>query len=169
MTDYDQQARDFLDSTGTVMAVDYQALRPYFDGDDQPRDVYRITLTRGERSMSFDFGQSLQCSGTHWFYLDYRKGMWNSKHDAKWVADKFTRIVGNPWAANKHYEAPTAYDVLACLDGYAPESFEEFCSDYGYDTDSRSAERTYNAVRQQAEDLQRLYSDTELEALAEIA
>src|SRR6185369_7573188 len=45
---------------------------------------------------------------------------------------------------------PSAADVLACLasDATSAEnarSFEEWCSDFGTDTDSRRAERTYNA------------------------
>jgi hypothetical protein len=32
-------------------------------------------------------------------------------------------------------------------------SFEEWASDFGYDTDSRSAEATYNACKREADDL----------------
>lgn len=40
----------------------------------------------------------------------------------------------------------TPYDVLACLTKGDVGSFEDFCADYGYDEDSRTAERTYEAV-----------------------
>lgn len=42
---------------------------------------------------------------------------------------------------------PSAADVLSCLcsDANAPEDFEEFCSEYGYDQDSREAERLWKA------------------------
>ena len=45
-------------------------------------------------------------------------------------------------------EEPTAADVLSSLvvDASCGElSFDEFCRDYGYDTDSRKAERTWKA------------------------
>jgi hypothetical protein len=45
-------------------------------------------------------------------------------------------------------EEPTAEGVLECLlsDASAGEmTFEEFCSDFGYDSDSRKAERTHRA------------------------
>lgn len=63
-----------------------------------------------------------------------------------------------------HTSEPTAYDVLACLlsDASSAEnarSFEEWAGDYGYDTDSRSAERTYNAVVKQTEKLRRFLGD----------
>lgn len=53
---------------------------------------------------------------------------------------------------------PTAEDVLDCLASDASgvenaRNFEEWASEYGYDTDSRKAERTYNIVREQAKQL----------------
>jgi hypothetical protein len=48
---------------------------------------------------------------------------------------------------------PTAADVLACLasDARSAEgSFEDFCSDLGYDVDSRKAEQTYKACAKMA-------------------
>ncbi len=47
-----------------------------------------------------------------------------------------------------HTVDPTAADVLDCLASDASgaeQSFEDWCSDYGYDTDSRKAEKTYKA------------------------
>jgi len=62
---------------------------------------------------------------------------------------------------------PTAYDILACLTKYDPETFENFCANYGYDTDSRKAEKVYKAVLKEWEGVNRLFSDV-LEQLAEI-
>ena len=67
-------------------------------------------------------------------------------------------------------EEPTLYDVLACLTKYDPGSFENFCGDFGYDEDSRRAEKTYKAVCKEFEAMQRLFPESEvLEELAEIA
>lgn len=44
---------------------------------------------------------------------------------------------------------PDAASVLDCLASDAPSSeqdFEDWCDDYGYDTDSRAAERVYKAA-----------------------
>lgn len=59
---------------------------------------------------------------------------------------------------------PTAEDVLDCLASDAAgvenaRSFEDWCGEYGYDTDSRKAERIYNVVRRQADALRRLLGD----------
>jgi len=48
----------------------------------------------------------------------------------------------NSISAKLKNERPNAYDVLACLDTYADgESFNDFCSDYGYETDSIKAKK----------------------------
>lgn len=60
---------------------------------------------------------------------------------------------------------PTMYDVLACLQKYDPETFEDFCSNYGYDNDSRTAEKTYKAVCKEFKNMQRLFTSEELELL----
>ena len=50
---------------------------------------------------------------------------------------------------------PTTEDVLDCLalDASGADSFEDWCAEYGYDTDSRKAEHIYNTVRKQTEEL----------------
>lgn len=63
---------------------------------------------------------------------------------------------------------PTAYDVLTCLTKSDPGSFSDFCGDFGYDEDSRRAEKTYKAVCKEWEKVSGFFTETELEQLAEI-
>jgi hypothetical protein len=63
---------------------------------------------------------------------------------------------------------PTNYDILACLQKYDVGSFEDFCNMFGYDNDSRAAEKTYKAVCKEFEGMERLFSSEELEILSEI-
>jgi len=68
-----------------------------------------------------------------------------------------------------HYpKTPNAYDILTCLTKYDPGSFADFCGEYGYDEDSITAERTYKAVQEEYTKLSTLYSDAEMEEMAEI-
>jgi hypothetical protein len=65
---------------------------------------------------------------------------------------------------------PTSAEVLDCLasdaSGYEnAHSFEDWCSDYGYDTDSRKAERTYRVLGQQAHKLKKLLGGSAYETL----
>lgn len=64
----------------------------------------------------------------------------------------------------------TAYDVLACIssDAYTPDTFEEFCADYGYDTDSRKAHATFRRASAFAKRIRAFFTAEELKALSEI-
>jgi hypothetical protein len=63
---------------------------------------------------------------------------------------------------------PSMYDVLACLEKYTPHTFSDFCEEYGYDFDSRSAEQVYKAVCKEYEAVERLFGDV-LDELQDIA
>jgi hypothetical protein len=64
-------------------------------------------------------------------------------------------------------EEPTIYNILSTLTKYSPETFEFFCSNYGYNEDSRKAYKTYLAVCKEYEAMERLFGDI-LEELREI-
>lgn len=64
------------------------------------------------------------------------------------------------WQGGGISRDPESSDVMACLisDAHAgAQSFEEFCSEFGYDEDSRSAERTWKACQRVADQLERLF------------
>lgn len=63
---------------------------------------------------------------------------------------------------------PSAYDLLSCLTKYNPGTFENFCGDLGYDTDSRKAENLYKAVLKEWEDISGLFSSDQIELLQDI-
>lgn len=77
----------------------------------------------------------------------------------------YTFKIGQSIAAGN--QEPTMYNILACLQKYNPETFEEFCSNYGYDEDSRKAYKTYKEVCKEYAAVERLFSDC-LEELQEI-
>ena len=60
-----------------------------------------------------------------------------------------------------HKKNPTLAEVLDCLASEASgvdnaRSFEDWASEYGYDLDSRKAERTYQICKKQAQELKAL-------------
>ena len=68
--------------------------------------------------------------------------------------------------------APTLPDVLFSLlsDGSAffdGVGFEEWCSEYGYNEDSRTAERIFNECEQTGESLSRIFTPAEIQELRE--
>ncbi len=66
-------------------------------------------------------------------------------------------------------ERPSKYDVLACLDIYDYiQGLEDFASEFGYDIEDEETKKTYNACMRQSKNLHGLFTDEELEMLAEI-
>lgn len=175
ISSYEQQAIDFLNATGATLEIVFDRNDKYFHDDIEPRDIYKCTLKRGGRKYSFEFGNSMNNSG---FFAQYGKtkypipyAMLNDS-DAKikqWVKYNCHSDFGSVKNDSiRRPKAPTAYDILACLQKYPVYSFEDFCSEYGYDVDSRKAYKTYKAVKREWENICILFTDAEIEQLREI-
>lgn len=122
---YNQGAYLVADYLGLKMKVGDSEYRKYFPNDKESRYVFKITLKKGSKQYSFNFGQSI-AEGSN---------------------------------------EPTLYSVLSCLQKYDVGTFEDFCDNFGYDQDSRTAERIYKAVVKEFEAMQRLFTSEELEVL----
>jgi len=132
MNNYDQQAADFLEKTGTTFHCEYLKYDTHFIGETKERDIYKICLKKGRKRYTLRFGASIRDSRS------YPK---------------------NP---------PTPYRILAALTKYDPGEFEDFCTDCGYNEDSRNAEKIYKAVKKEWQNVNRLFSENEIEMLREI-
>lgn len=82
---------------------------------------------------------------------------------------------GTCWAEKigdrKKLPAPALAEVLYCLilDGDAADAtFEEWCDDHGYDSDSRKVLATYETCRDVGHKLQRMFTSAELAELREL-
>ena len=180
VNEYDKQAAAFLEETKTEFKVEFLEHGPHFDGEKERRDRYHITLKRGERGYSFDFGQSLKASGRY-IAVDvdgrriftpktlHEETMLKASKERpfryfpKGLAVKKEGIVPNP-----DFTVPRPYDVLAAVTKHDPGTFEDFCADFGYDEDSRKAEGIYQAVRDEFLNIERLFNEREMEMLREI-
>ena len=92
----------------------------------------------------------------------------------RWTLSKgSTRVwgtFGDSIRDTEHNECPTAYDILAAITKYPVNDFADFCSEYGYDTDSRKAEKTFRAVRSEWNKVARIFTtQASLDDLREIA
>ena len=173
--DYEKQAIAFLEKTGTIFTCVFLKKGKHFDDDKEDRDIYSITLKRGDRSYTFKFGNSIANTfsamygktsvllKSEWRKLPKQKIItfirWYSKFND--FGAKKTDIINMP-------KPPTAYDVLCCLQKYDPSTLEDFCSEYGYDTNSKKAEKTYLAVKEEYLNVCALFNSVELEELTEI-
>ena len=175
VSEYEKQGLDFLTKTGTTLTVQFVENGKHFSDDDQTRDIYKITLTRGRRSYSFRFGQSISRSAKVKDKLNGREFTLSGKsagnHTYTYLRpEKFPKKKTDFNSDFKFIEGtpPTAYDVLSCLTKHDPGTFDDFCSDFGYDSDSRKAKKTYKAVRSEYLEISRLFSESEREEMSDI-
>ena len=176
--DHQKQATDLLGKLGIKLQVEFVKFGKHFLGDKEDRDIYKMTLIRGSRRASFEFGNSIVDSGVKivnrntgkvfkTFDARDKKYIKNGKFDAMRFKFACGWQFGSCDTIVKPKE-PTAYDLLACLTKYEPGTFEDFCGDFGYDTDSRSAEKTYNAVKEEYMKVCSIFSAEEMDQLQEI-
>jgi hypothetical protein len=179
MNEYEKQATDFLTSTNTEFKAEFLKYGFHFGSDKEKRDVYTITLKRGSREFTFDFGQSINNS-MQWIPESiYAGNLWRQQNQPRLVGGNKNTVLkkagiysyslnSNGFVENKNFSAPTAYDVLSCLTSYEVGGFEDFCGEYGYDEDSRNAEKVYKAVLNEWKNVAMLWNDEEIEKLQEI-
>lgn len=173
---YEKQANDFLKSINAEMKAVFINHDKHFDDDKESRDIYHISFTRKDKyPLKLTFGQSLKDSG---FY--YTKGVQKIDIDRAWVNDSKSTLVSklkrkdwdylhNGKSDKIHYPiAPSAYDVLACITKNDPGDFEDFCSNFGYETDSRKAKKVFKRVKEEWKKVKGFFSIPELEQLNEI-
>ena len=164
MNEYETQANKFLKDTNTEFKAEFFKHGKHFQSDTTNRDIYNITLKRGDREYKFKFGQSVVCSGKWTIFKSQAQGgniITNNDKEAKKYTYGYKR-------KNEEFSEPNAYDVLSCLQKYDVEDFKFFCDSFGYDEDSIKAEKTYKAVLKEYENMKMLYSDKELETMQEI-
>lgn len=169
---YNQAVNLLAESFGLSFKVEFLKNDYYFAGDKDKRDIYTITLKRGTRKYTFKFGQSINKSG---FYAQYGRQKYHLPMEKINEPDGLLKLyvkrtIQYDFGNVKNDKivrpiAPTLYDVLACLQKYDVGSFENFCGDFGYDLDSRSAKKTYKAVVKEYDKMCTLFSNDELEVL----
>lgn len=152
ISEYEQQALDFLTKYEITFDAKFIENGKHFPDDKEKRDIYELTLAKGNRKIFFRFGQSIAHSKPSKDVLD-RAAMKSWGHRAKLL---------------KQVKQPTAYDLLASITKYSPGSFENFCGDFGYDEDSIKANNTYKAVCEEWFKVESFFTDEQLAELQEI-
>lgn len=181
MNEYVDQANKFLNDTNTVLDVEFSDYAKHFPDDKEKRFVRNVSLKRGERIYTFKFVGSIQdvLNAVNKDFVSGRdrartykikqfplRTLWDEQ---QWESRiKILMQAPLKYIDRGLIKKPNAYDILACITKYDPGSFENFCGDFGYDTDSRTAERTYHAVKNAWLNIAALYNDTELDQLGEI-
>jgi hypothetical protein len=174
-TNYEKQAMDFLEKTGCKMTITYKENRRYFLDDKETRDVYDIKIERGKRVWKFEFGNSIKDSE---FVAVYGKSRYKIPSEMRTKSNQEIALYvklnlqSDFGTVNADHiirpVAPSEYSILACLTKYDPGSFVDFCSEFGYDSDSKTADRVYAGVKEEWLNVCRIWNDSEIEELREI-
>lgn len=182
---YEETAHDFLLRTGVDFKAVFVKNAPYFSSDTDSRDIYEITLCKGRRVHKFTFGASITDSG-YKVLLGGKNGQSVNQHTTIKISrnkirltkngdinlilfEKFGGTIFNPNIDTIIVPVePTAYKILSSPTKSDPGTFEDFCSDLGYDPDSIIANKTYNNVVKEYAMVCALWSDDEIEELQKI-
>jgi hypothetical protein len=151
----------FLTVTSLKMTVVPAPENPYMEGDKWECDNWFYTLNTPKRHMSGYFSTGIG-HRTYNVGEARRLGLWNSN---KFKAGD--RLPSRFVVADAQYAkafiptAPTIAAILYCLASDASgidnaRTFEEWASDLGYDTDSRTAHKTYKVTKRQTQKLKAL-------------
>lgn len=87
------------------------------------------------------------------------------QHDGTHRTRQPSRLAFDFWGQDA-----SAYSVLACIssDLFCPETFADFCAEYGYDEDSRKSLQTFTRANNFSKRLRAFFTEGEGEALSEI-
>lgn len=174
LSDYEKQAIEVLEKLGATVKTEFLRLGKHFDNDKEDRLIYKFTITKGTRSYSGEFGGSLYSTeeainkAINW--LSFGTPL---ERNGREILHKLRNRLELPIVfgfefMKKVIPALSAYNVIASLTKHDPGTFENFCDEFGYDTDSRAAEKIYNAVKAEYQGLAMLFSDDELSLLSEV-
>ena len=169
MNEYLEQAKNFLNNANAKCEIVYGGIsRNENWKEKEKRNWYDVTITTPRGKMTFTFWDSIHNTKISTMtFEEYakKKLKYNRVEDMSYREKVKAK---NYLARLKADTVPNEYDVLACLEKYDPGTFEDFCSEFGYDEDSKTAERIYIAVIKQYKDLTKIFTEEQMEELSEI-
>ena len=136
----------------------------FFDSDTVPRLTLEITLSRKGKEISFPYGASLNDTETyelwrtrpHWGGIRYKGEYFDS-------GSQINATLLRDWKA---FKTSLLYSILSSISSEYDVSpiFKEFCSDFGYEEDSRKAFSLWQRCIEHAQKLQTLFTPKEVES-----
>lgn len=178
MQNYEQKAIDFLTKNNITIDIIFKKNDFYFNDDDDKRDIYSITIARGNRSMNFDFGQSIKESGFKVIFKyqnTEKKIEYNFTNPEIYTHKNFKKDIFKLCHEKFGYDTtiesitppnpPTTYDVLSCLTYNDPGTFEDFCLEFGYNSDSIKDLELYKRVVKEYQQILTIFNDQEIKEI----
>lgn len=168
MNECTKQALDFLKKAKATCTIEFGGCIMNRDWEEKKhRNFYNVTISSPRGSMSFVFWDSIHNTEiSKMTHSEYAKKRFKCQYDYLASTDKAK--ARKELKEKKAAAKPTEYDILVCLNKHDPGNFEEFCWEFGYDEDSKTAERIYIAVIKEYKQLERIFIPEQMEELREI-
>lgn len=169
MTDYQAQAKQFLDNCNATMEIKFvgKEIPAHWKGETKPHNKYQFTITTPKGKYTSYFWDSLYNTELSKMTVQrYAERKYKIRYDYLRYAEKVQAI--KELDSLKAKAKPTEYDILACVEKYNYDSFSDFCAEYGYSTDGISARETFLACGEEYAGLRRIFTEEQMEKLREI-
>lgn len=168
MSKYVKQAQNFLKRAGATMEIKFIGRSINRNWDDNVRNFYVFTIETPRGEMRGEFWDSIYNTEiSSMTKEDYAKRRFKREYQYLTSNEQLTTRKELAW--KQQQTVPTEYDILACLTKDDPGVFSDFCLEYGYSDDSIKAQNIYFAVQKEWSDLRRIFTNEQLEELAEIS
>ena len=169
MTDYTKQALEFLEKAKATCNIEFGGCTINPDWKEKEyRNFYNVVLSSSRGSMNFVFWDSINNTEVLKMTLaEYAKKRFKCQYEYLTHTDKAK--ASKELKEKKAAAVPSAYDILACMTKYDPGTFDEFCSEFGYDEYSKTADKIYIAVIKEYKQLERIFTTEQMEELQGIS
>lgn len=169
MTDYQAQAKQFLADCNATMEIKFvgKEIPTNWKGETRPHNKYQFTITTPRGKYASYFWDSLyNTEVSEVSETTYAQQKYKASYDCLRSHEKAKARA--ELAKLKANARSTEYDILAAVEKYGYDSFSDFCSEFGYSTDSISARETFLACGEEYAGLRRIFTEEQMEMLREI-
>jgi CRISPR/Cas system-associated protein Cas5 (RAMP superfamily) len=158
-TEYEEQAEAFCKKHGVTLDIKRQPLDKKSVGTTEKVATYDVLMRRGTEEYQFTFYDSI-----------HNTQMLKALEKGGRVGKNYIDPVGLGWtktAKLRKEHTPNSYDILVTITKYDPGSFQDFCSEFGYNEDSKADTKAYNAIVEEYQNVARVLGNA-LEGAQEI-
>lgn len=166
--EYTKRADDFLTRANATCSIRLIGQMINQDWKEKElRNAYDVTIKTPQGEMNLTFWDSAHNTEIYNMTLsEYAKKRFKCQYE--YLTYSYKNKASRELKIKKSEAVPTTYDILACLQKYDVGTFEEFCSEFGYDEDSKTADKIYIAVIKEYKQLERIFTTQQIDELREI-
>ena len=137
--------------------IKFTGIKKHFQDDKEERLTGIFKIIRNKREIEFNFGFSIHDTEIFSSSNRYHNKNYNGIGGASFQKSKDKKVFMND----------LLYSCFACLSSeyYCPIDFDEFCADFGYDSDSIKAKSTWELCLKQSSKLQKVFNEEEVQFL----